>query len=437
VLQIMLTAVTMGVAMTYFSYIAPGNGRRAGFGVNGDQGDETTLRFTPPSRYRWDASPKESRSSDAGDTPGVGGLSGSGETPDTDGEVPGSDRPSDTGETPESGKGVEGLDAVKTPTANEADKSGRSHRSKRKKRRVKPTGESGGRMRTAPIRTARMVVLAVVLAAVTATATVACGSDSGPSSTAGGAGATTSGVSSSSPPADPAGGASQGAAASMPPPPPPGAQQIICPAGTVTVSNAGDLRSALASARPGTVIQIADGVYEGGFRLAASGTEAAPIWVCGSRNAVIDGEDDTDYLFHLEDASYVRLVGFSLRNGRKGVMADRMYFGVIANLSVGTTGDEAIHLRSHSTNNLVTGTVIRDTGNRREKFGEGVYVGSATSNWCNYSECGPTTATGIRSSATTSPTSPPRPSTSRRAQPAASSPGTSCPRPGSSEPTPG
>ena len=32
---------------------------------------------------------------------------------------------------------------------------------------------------------------------------------------------------------------------------------------------------------------------------------------------------------------------------------------------------------------------ISDTGIRREKFGEGVYVGSAQSNWCTISDCRP------------------------------------------------
>jgi hypothetical protein len=52
-------------------------------------------------------------------------------------------------------------------------------------------------------------------------------------------------------------------------------------------------------------------------------------------------------------------------------------------------GDEAIHLRSFSSDNLVVGNTVRRTGQRREKFGEGIYVGSATSNWRNYSDGGP------------------------------------------------
>ena len=35
------------------------------------------------------------------------------------------------------------------------------------------------------------------------------------------------------------------------------------------------------------------------------------------------------------------------------------------------------------------GNTISDTGLRRDKFGEGVYVGSAQSNWCKHSDCEP------------------------------------------------
>ncbi|WP_226926404.1 hypothetical protein, partial [Pseudomonas sp. K8] len=60
---------------------------------------------------------------------------------------------------------------------------------------------------------------------------------------------------------------------------------------------------------------------------------------------------------------------------------------VIQGLTVSGTGDEAVHLRSNSTDNVVLGNTISDTGNRRDKYGEGVYIGSAVSNWCTYTDC--------------------------------------------------
>ncbi|OLT15092.1 hypothetical protein BJF78_16720 [Pseudonocardia sp. CNS-139] len=79
----------------------------------------------------------------------------------------------------------------------------------------------------------------------------------------------------------------------------PAAQPVSCPGGR-EVSGAGELSAALAGARPGDVIRLADGVYEGAFVATASGTPDAPIWVCGSRGAVLDGGGTRGgYVLHL------------------------------------------------------------------------------------------------------------------------------------------
>jgi hypothetical protein len=46
-------------------------------------------------------------------------------------------------------------------------------------------------------------------------------------------------------------------------------------------------------------------------------------------------------------------------------------------------GDEAIHFRDNSTDNLVRNSEISDTGLREPGFGEGLYFGQARSNWVN------------------------------------------------------
>jgi hypothetical protein len=62
---------------------------------------------------------------------------------------------------------------------------------------------------------------------------------------------------------------------------------------------------------------------------------------------------------------------------------------LITGLTVTTTGDEAIHLRKFSTDNRVTANTISNTGLRKPKFGEGIYIGTAESNWCDISNCEP------------------------------------------------
>ena len=161
-------------------------------------------------------------------------------------------------------------------------------------------------------------------------------------------------------------------------------------AGATTVSSAGALTSALSSARPGEVIALAAGVYSGDFVASRSGTAGAPITLCGSRNAILQGESTTSgYTFYLNHASWWRVEGFTVEGGQKGVMTDGADHNLLNGLYVHGTGDEAIHLRSFSSDNTVSNNVIRDTGLLKSFYGEGIYVGSAHENWCTYSGCQP------------------------------------------------
>ncbi|GAA1368194.1 right-handed parallel beta-helix repeat-containing protein [Catellatospora chokoriensis] len=163
-----------------------------------------------------------------------------------------------------------------------------------------------------------------------------------------------------------------------------------CPPGTVVVADAAALAAALARARPGDSISLKDGVYAGRFAATAPGTAAKPVHLCGGPGAVLDGGGTGHgYALHLEGADHWRLTGFTVRNAQKGVMLDRTSHAVLTGLTVEHIGDEAIHLRAGSTDNVVQHSTVRDTGLRRAKFGEGVYIGTATSNWCDVTACEP------------------------------------------------
>jgi hypothetical protein len=163
----------------------------------------------------------------------------------------------------------------------------------------------------------------------------------------------------------------------------------------VDVADARSLRTALDDAAPGQVIRLADGRYEGNFVATAQASADAPIRLCGGRNAVLDGGDvDGDYTLHLSGASYWHVAGFTVTGGQKGVMVDAGVGNRIEALLVTSMGDEAIHLRSHSSGNVVVGNTIRDTGLRKPKFGEGVYIGSAENNWCQLTDCQPDRSNG-------------------------------------------
>jgi hypothetical protein len=175
------------------------------------------------------------------------------------------------------------------------------------------------------------------------------------------------------------------------PPPPPPPPPVACEgAQVVEVATAAELQRALDEATPGQLIRLADGRYEGNFVAAAQASADAPITLCGSRGAVLDGgEVDGDYTLHLSGTTYWQVSGFTVTGGQKGVMVDAGVGNRIQELMVTSMGDEAVHLRTGSTDNVVAGNTIRDTGLRRAKFGEGVYVGSAESNWCQISDCEP------------------------------------------------
>lgn len=165
---------------------------------------------------------------------------------------------------------------------------------------------------------------------------------------------------------------------------------VVCPDATVSVATADELTAALAGARAGDVIVLADGTYAGNLTATAVGTRTQPIFLCGGAGAVLDaGGIKEGYVLHLDGAAYWRVVGLTVRNGQKGVVFDRTQHTVLQGLTVEHTGDEAVHLRAGSSDNVVRDSTIRDTGHRRAKFGEGVYVGTATSNWCTISDCRP------------------------------------------------
>ena len=220
---------------------------------------------------------------------------------------------------------------------------------------------------------------AVLLAALALVVLSACSSGSGGDTTAAPTTSSGSPATSSSPPT--ATGTAAPAA-----PPPAGCEG----ASVVDVTTADELQRALDEAMPGQVIRLAGGTYAGHFVATAKATADQPIHLCGSRSAVLDGgATDGNYTLHLSEAAYWQVTGLTVTGGQKGVMVDAGVGNRIEGLLVTSVGDEAIHLRSTSTDNVVTGNTVRDTGLRKPKYGEGIYVGSAQSNWCQFSACQP------------------------------------------------
>jgi hypothetical protein len=157
-----------------------------------------------------------------------------------------------------------------------------------------------------------------------------------------------------------------------------------CPATagrSVEVTDAPSLEQALAAVRPGDVIYMAPGTYHGRFGSFVSGTATAPIVVCGSRQAELDGGGvDTGYGFHLEADHWI-LQGFSVTRFQKGIVLDGANHNELRDLAIYGIGAEGIHLRACSSDNLVADSDVHDVGQTDPHAGEGVYIGSAVDNW--------------------------------------------------------
>lgn len=168
----------------------------------------------------------------------------------------------------------------------------------------------------------------------------------------------------------------------------------------VRVTSGPEFRAALDDARPGDAITLADGTYSlkstsvmvgkqnasSAFRLTKSGTAAQPIVIQGSRNAVLNG--DNDYVLHLFNANYVHIKGITAAYGSKGIMLDYSSNNVIDGVEVRDIRMEGIHLRSFSSDNVVKNNYVHHTGIKNgvinDQYGEGIYIGTANSNWGTY-----------------------------------------------------
>ncbi|SDW49104.1 Right handed beta helix region [Amycolatopsis xylanica] len=163
-------------------------------------------------------------------------------------------------------------------------------------------------------------------------------------------------------------------------------------ADTVNVKTAAELTAALAAAKPGVTIALADGDYSGQFVAAKPGTASAPITLTGSAKAVLHdplfkpGDTDcpsgqTGYGLWLQGASYWNIKGISVKDSKKGIVLDGASHVTIDGVTVHDVGAEAVHFRKSSAYGVIKNSTIYNTGKEQPGYGEGVYFGSANSNW--------------------------------------------------------
>jgi hypothetical protein len=154
----------------------------------------------------------------------------------------------------------------------------------------------------------------------------------------------------------------------------------------IDVDNAINLQEALNNAKAGDHIVLKDGIYKGNFIIpsSANGTSDKPISLYGSKKVILDGNTIAKgYVLHLQ-ASYWTIKDITITNGLKGLMCDGANYNIIDNITVNNIGEEGIHFRKFSTHNVLQRATITNTGLKTADYGEGVYIGTAVSNWSRY-----------------------------------------------------
>lgn len=174
--------------------------------------------------------------------------------------------------------------------------------------------------------------------------------------------------------------------------------------GTVDVATAAQLQAALATATPGQTIRMAAGTYRGSFVAGArAGTATRRITLTGPSTAVIvnDGPSgegpscpaptagwDSGYGLWIFDSPYWNLTGFTVRESKKGIVLDNSHHTTIDAVTVHHVDEEAVHFRRSSADGVLRNSTITDTGLVQPGYGEGVYLGSANSNWACHGNTG-------------------------------------------------
>lgn len=152
-------------------------------------------------------------------------------------------------------------------------------------------------------------------------------------------------------------------------------------AGAIAVTNTTQLVSALKTAMPGTTISLADGTYTGKFIASSNGTASSPIKLVGTSKAVITtGSQSSGYAMNIT-GDYWNVKGVTVKNAAKGIVLDGSTGTVLDTVDVGFVGEEAVHFRKSSSGSKIVNSAVHDTGLVKPGYGEGIYIGSAHSNW--------------------------------------------------------
>lgn len=179
-----------------------------------------------------------------------------------------------------------------------------------------------------------------------------------------------------------------------------GDRPIIPSLREITCGDMTCIQNALQTALPGDRILISPGTYTG--EKSTSGNSSAFFY--SDRNgtttnrivlesadlnnqAILEGTaTDIGRVFYLL-GDYWDVRNLRFRTAKKGIMLDGVSYATFENIEVSNVGEEGIHLRSGSSNNIITHSNVHDVGllgGVSAGFGECIYVGSDINRWLQF-----------------------------------------------------
>ena len=147
----------------------------------------------------------------------------------------------------------------------------------------------------------------------------------------------------------------------------------------VSVSTSSQLKTALANAKPGDIITLAEGIYTGQFEATKNGLPSNRIILKGTPKAYLTSNYNSWALYVSGD--YWTFSNFNVYKSNKGIFLEGAKFCVLEKLNVKYINEEAVHFSKNSLNNTIMYSKISHTGTGKPGFGEGVYIGTASSKW--------------------------------------------------------
>lgn len=168
---------------------------------------------------------------------------------------------------------------------------------------------------------------------------------------------------------------------------------------TITCDTTAEIQDALKNAQPGDRIVIKSGTYTGStstsgnsngfFYSGVNGTSANHIVVeseSSSSPAVLQGTGTgSKYVLYIT-GDYWEIKNLKITNAQKGILLDNANRCSLSGCEIYNVGQEALHFRDGSSNNVAENMNIHDTGKSDEEYGEGFYVGSDKGKWSTYGE---------------------------------------------------